>query len=743
MVASSMGYLLHKSNVQRLIALLFAIPVLLSACHHRLNFWGLPWTTMVLLILVGTPALALLISLLLNRIWRSCLEISGRRWLFFLLPAVMLAAIIAWRAFSAPVIWHELQIVPSLSSNTDVIQLKEIKVAHGYRVPFLKINGLDGWIIQDGLLTTTGSNPSPIKYSFLSPIDKPVSLTFLATPHSGSVTVLLDGKKLNVELDRSKVEQKLIVLDGRYRLNINSEIIISIVVISDLLAFTILFTLIWLIQEINQNNKSFRGAEYQDTFLSHRLGLIILITLSLTLHLLNYFSVPLIVVRDSPSYLQGAVHWIQYKNLDGVSSIRGPGTTFLFAPLLLLFGRNPWGFKLGLHLLAILSVPVSYRLGWQLSGRRWFAFLAGLIAVLTPDLLIYSNIVMSEVPNVFFSLLFCTLLISALETFAWVWLIAAMLAGSFCVLLRPENIGMLSIGTAFLLGRAIWNTGEPRPSDRSRLSRPPYKLGLSIILAAIPLLAWSAHNYRLHNFFGISNYAGEVLYDGWVYFGESSHIPITDTHSEAVRIINKIYKPQPQAAESSDAPTGWEIYTPLRQAGYTTNQAISILREAAIDSIRRNPSLAVKLLFIKLRDGLDPETTATFTFPLYRSPDKEPAPGSLKAIYFDDEDFSIPWLIRWQRMTYDLWDGWYKKPYQYLVWFCLAAMVLCLYRKPFLIWAPFTIITAIRIIFPTILGISHWRYVISGIIPLQIMGLAGLQSLGVFFAWMIRGSNTD
>jgi len=103
------------------------------------------------------------------------------------------------------------------------------------------------------------------------------------------------------------------------------------------------------------------------------------------------------------------------------------------------FGRNPWGLKILLHLLALACVPVSYRLGWQLGRRFWFAFIAGLITALIPDLYFYSGFVLSEVPHFFFGLLFCTLLLSALETMTAGWLIAALLVGSFSVLVRSES----------------------------------------------------------------------------------------------------------------------------------------------------------------------------------------------------------------------------------------------------------------------------------------------------------------
>lgn len=463
--------------------------------------------------------------------------------------------------------------------------------------------------------------------------------------------------------------------------------------------------------------------------------------MSLVLHTLNYLAVPLVVVGDSTSFLDGAVHWLRYHNLDGVSTARGPGMSMLLIPAMGLFGRSAWGLKLLLHLLAIGCVPLCYLLGWQLSGRRSFAYLASLVAVFTPDLYLYSNLVMSEIPNIFLGLAFLVLLVPALQTFEWGWLLAAMFLGAVNVLIRPENLLTLAVGMIFLAAKGIWNLSQPETHPgTSKTGGLLLRLGSAILVGILPLIWWSAHNYRQHGFFGISNYAGEVLYDGWIYFGESSHIPITDRDSPAARLISSIYVHHPRSADDTDAPTGWDIYPALLDAGYSTQQAFSILQQTAVDSIIRDPSLSLELLFIKLREGFAPETTATFTLPL---PGEAFQPGELKMTYFDEEKLTAAWLVHLQRVGYRVMDFWYGQIYQLWIWVCLAALVLCLYRRPFFLWVPVVAVTSIRILFPTIMGISHWRYILSGILPLQIFGLAGFLVIISFFFEPIEQQKRD
>lgn len=732
------GRLMQQLKESRTILSLTAgVSIALSVLHHWVNFWGLPWSTQVLLVLAAVPALSFLVWLLLTRIWEDCRRIRRRQWFLFLLPTLGIASIITWRTFSYPVVSHQLEIVPAMDSASNETKLLEIRAAYGNVVPLSEIANPGGWVLQDGTLIAQGPLYHPIRYSFTGPINEQVRITFLTSPRGGNVKVVLDGKTIEINLKGPEADQKRARLDTQYRWGMLNPLVVPIVISADWIAFTFLLMLVWVKQEINQIRKMFPEEEKPNSFRVHRNGLFVLLVLSFALHIIYFLSVPLYLGKDSPSYLQGAIYWIRYHNLDGVSSFRGPGTTFLFTPFIVLFRRNPWGLKILLHLLAMGCVPVSYRLGWQLGKRRWFAFAAGLLTTLNPDLYFYSSQALSDVPHFFFGLLFCTFLLSALEKLSIGWLIATMLVGSFSILLRSETFMALMLGAAFLLMKVLWEwkgqksaNGEPR--------RIPYKaltnlrpFGLAILIAAVPILAWSAHNDKVYGFFGISDYTGAVLWDGWVYFGESSRIHIADQSSSAVRTINAVY--QPDSRKASDVPTSWTIYSALIQHGYTSEQAFSLLERAATDSIRRDIRLTWKLLVLKIRKGLEPQMAVP------------PLPGDqgrlrfapIYSEYFDEERIS-PGLVYLQRMLEQELGKWYRYGYPIWVWICLGMLLLCLYRKPFFTWVPIGVITANNIFLPTVLGMSMWRYVLSGILLMQIFALAGLQSLLAFIPYCLQ-----
>lgn len=744
MIKQSFIGALRRVRVQPrwLVAIGISTVFVLSIFHHTVNFWGLSWEKQ-LLIGALIPALSVPINFLVAFTWKRTVSISWKRWLLFLLPAMLIASYLTWRVFESPVVWHSLQVTARENSGRTQVQLLEIRDSNGAVVRFSQIQDLGDWSVQNKILTAGGSDP--VRYSFLGPFRSPVKVRFLTSPDAGDVEIKVDGKSVEASLFENGNGQSEIQIDPTYRFGISGMAMNQLVTVIDFLTFLLLFTILWLAQEIQQTVQP--AIESSDPF-SRRaywkwLG--ILLVLSFVLHAANYFSAPLNLGEDSPGYLDGAVHWAKYRNLEGASNIRGPGTSFLFLPAILLFGRNPWGLKLLLHLLAFASVALTYHLGWQLTRKYWFAFFAGLLTALNPDILLYSNFVMSEVPNIFVVLLFCILLLTALETLSFRSILAAMLVGSFAVLIRTENLVLLLMTVLFLWVRVIQKLLAQRQVVPLRylfrqMAVPARYIGVSLLLAVLPPLAWSAHNYQQHGFFGLSNYAPEVFYTGWVYEGEASRIPITDQSSPAVQIISNVYSSDPTLSQDAQVQTGWMIYLNLVDHGYTSEEAFSILRQAALDSITRDYRLTWQVIVIKIRDSFKPEPTQMLTFPL---PGEATSIDDIKSMYFDEEKLVIPSLILIQRRIYEFLAWYYVSIYPIWAWFCLGATLFCLYRKPVIPWLPIVLITLFRVGLPNIFGLSLWRFVIPGLPLMQILALAALQSIYLFARSMFDASRNE
>jgi hypothetical protein len=148
-----------------------------------------------------------------------------------------------------------------------------------------------------------------------------------------------------------------------------------------------------------------------------------------------------------------------------------------------------------------------------------------------------------------------------------------------------------------------------------------------------------------------------------------------------------------------------------------------------MDSIRNDLSLSLKLLVIKIEKGLEPQAFFPATFLLQG----EKADFQiLNSDYFDKENLFIPAIINLQRTVDGIIAKWYGSFYSVWFWLCLGMSFICLYRRPFFQWVPLAIIALNSVFLPTVMGMSMWRYVLSGIFLMQLFVLAGVQSLRGF-----------
>lgn len=713
------------------VALIIAESALLTILHHRFDFWGWSLDKQAIVIFVAAPALAFGIQFAIAPAWHDITQIRWPRWLRFLVPALVIAALTAQHFLAMPEVQHRLEIRPSGASGAAVYRLQEVRAAYGNTVPLSTFAGNGGWSLQQGLLVSRDAAPSPIAYSFVGPIQEQVRVTFLALPQGGQAQVVVDGRQSIVNLAGPDGDQRRARLDTQYRWGALNFLIMPLTFLLDMLTVLWLLAALWLMQELLRRPRLPEGVATSDRFLSHAHGLLLVCLLAFVLHTISFLSVPLSVLKDSPSYLQGAVYWAQHHSLDGVSSYRGLGTTLLFAPIMSVFGRNPLGVKLLLHVLALACVPLSYWLGWRLERRRWFAFAAALLTALLPDLYSYAGLVLSEIPYVFASLLYCALLLTALEYLSFGWALASLLAGAFLVLVRPDGSALLLIGAVLLVARWIWLRRSQQAQPRSAASTARLRwwhLPLAVVIAAAPLVAWSVHNRQVHGFFGLSDYAGEILWDGWVYFGDNSPISVTDHASPALQVIDSVRGKE--TPSPGDVPTGWTVYYDLLDHGYASEQAFSLLQQAAIDSIRKDPAQTWRLLLFKIRQGFEPHATGQATF-LFPGEAYQGAP-LFNSEYFDQEHLFIPPLIRAQRFMGAVVAPIYSRVMAVWLWFGLIMLFICLYRQPFFLWFPIVALAVSSILLPTVIGMSMWRYLLLGILLLVSPILAGLQSLAGF-----------
>jgi 4-amino-4-deoxy-L-arabinose transferase-like glycosyltransferase len=717
---------LLKSIKVIIIPIILSSAIFFNLAHLLINYWEQPARAMILTFVLCVPLFSWLLVILQKRINIQISFITRKRLVSLILTSLILGTALTL-AFQH--VFTTTVIVSPILSNNQQVELLEVK-ANGHILPIIDNAAGYGWKTENNAIIASQSS-QPMKIKLQASVNAPVQLLFKTSPESGNVIISYGTNKKELALNSLDSGEALYSFPIRYR-NFPNWLFQPFLLMTDIIAFAFYALIIFILQEKGQ--KVLLDGDKKEVFFSHGVSLAILLTISAVLHLISALSIPLILDVDSPSFLRGAVHLVTNGNFDGVSMYRGPGTTLLFAPIAALFGRNPWGMKALLHLMAIGCVALNYRLAWQLSRKRWIAFLSGFATLLLPDLYFFSNYVMSDLPNIFLISLFSTVLISAMQTYKSRWVFSAFLIGSFAILLRSENMVLMAIGIAALSAPLIWNwlakliKGD---NDKNAVRTGKRKLGvicLATLIALLPVLWWSAHNYRNFGFFGMSNYAGEVFYTGWVYYGEASGYHFLDPDSQAVQKIKGAIENYPiKNMDPSGVPTGWNLYPSLMASGYTSVQAFSLMADAARDSIKNNTQMAWDILRIKLMDGLTPRTTNMYTFPLPGEPNKQ---REIAQQFFDFESLRIPWLIKTQRAIYNITQIWFDSFYQFWIWMGLFAAYFCLQRKPTLMWSALVLIMVTRIFIPDIMGKADWRYTISGLVLMTMLTIAWLTSLG-------------
>jgi len=676
----------------------------LSFANHVINFWERSALIMAFLFIGGIVLFTAISWFILSRCQIE--KIPKKRLFLFILISTLIGSFAAWNFQNSPKSYQKLTITPLLQPGQRV-GLFEVK-GNSAVVPVHSAARESGWHEEQGMYYAT-STARPLTLVFARPSGTLVNIILLTSPDSGEVNIEFNHATSNIDLYDSSTGQMGYETVSSYR-GFPNWIIQTLIFVADMVMFGLLVFLLLILQEAGELASRQIGTAH-NSFFWRDIG--ILLVVGAGLHILNALAVPLNLDGDSWTYVKGAVHLVENGNFDGVSTSVGPGSTIFFAPVLWLFGKNPWGLKALLHLIALASIPLGYWLGWQLSKNRFVAFVSGLVIAISPDMLFYANFPMSDIPNIFLILLFCGLLLWTLDGMTFYRMLFLLLTGSLATLMRSENILLIVIGAILLAAFIFWDWFNKHSMETKRVT---FNLIIALLVATLPVLWWSNHNLKNHGFFGMSNYMGTVLYDGWVYFGDASNLSFSDPDSIAIQKIQKAIVEYPaEITDKKGFPTGWEIYPSLLKAGYSTGQSMELLVTAAMDSIRNNPELTIRLWFLKINTGLEPVLTHDVTYSLPGEQAQEPS------VYFDQDNLSIPPLIHLQRAAYKYIYMWYPHIHPLWTMFCVLGLVLSSIRRPVIVWAGLVAVVATRIFIPLSMSVPFWRYTLSGWFPLQAL----------------------
>jgi hypothetical protein len=242
--------------------------------------------------------------------------------------------------------------------------------------------------------------------------------------------------------------------------------------------------------------------------------LLVLLAVLAVSRLILQFTLRASTFADSYEY-QGLAHMLRTGNFAGFMGQRSPGYPFL----ILAVGENLRALYIVQALLGIGTAVLAYFLTRRLTGKGWLSCAAGLVVGLHPKLLLYEAIIGTETLSLFLVTASAYLLAAMLDprttrrqSYVYAWLQGTL--SVWMILTRPA-LTVIPLVIALIL----WLV-------RRRKSALLY-LGLTVLT----VLGWSAANYRLGGFFGMTSWQGYNLMrpaSGWVEDAPPQYADVRD-----------------------------------------------------------------------------------------------------------------------------------------------------------------------------------------------------------------------
>ena len=259
-----------------------------------------------------------------------------------------------------------------------------------------------------------------------------------------------------------------------------------------------------------------------------------------------------------------------------------------------------------LHFLAWSSVLLVYGIAWELTNRHLFAFLCGMLAAIWPEYIYFSNILLTEVPSGFFNILALYTALNFMRRQRIPYLYIAFASATYAVLIRAEYLLNFFVFSLFFVLWLYWKNGGTTLSS-NQFSKIARHILIAFLIALLPLLAWAHRNYQSYNYFGLTSYTGDVLYDGFVVAGNALGIPVINEDSPAIKSLKEAYiKDKKLTIEQGQPWPEWRKYgvntysdgmSLMKFSGGPWIETVSpVLKRAALDSILSHPYYALRLV---------------------------------------------------------------------------------------------------------------------------------------------------
>jgi hypothetical protein len=356
------------------------------------------------------------------------------------------------------------------------------------------------------------------------------------------------------------------------------------------------------------------------------LGLLLVLTAVIAWHALAILAQPLMLYPDSADFMGRA-----YRGLNGGSVWRGdhqflPGYPYL---LYWLSCFLPWPINTPLRLVQhgclIVSHLCAYGVVRTLTRRQTFAVIVALSGLMNLGFTVLGNQLISESVYSAAASLTALLLCAYARQPRLHWLLSAGLAIGIAALVRATGIYMAGLPVA-LVAATIWQR-RWRPEWPSA-SRQIFALAgcLGLVAACVaPVIHYN--RTRLH-FWGLTHYLGINLYARVIEY-DSSYDPNGPAQRQILAWWEQRRARMGQAADPPAWRSHWSCaHLVMEEGGLNWAQADDLLRQAALDGIRKDPLGYARRTAKNLVDAL------TGDYRLYCYTQQDPPPADYPIDYF-------------------------------------------------------------------------------------------------------------
>ncbi|MBI9045640.1 MAG: glycosyltransferase family 39 protein [Anaerolineaceae bacterium] len=466
----------------------------------------------------------------------------------------------------------------------------------------------------------------------------------------------------------------------------------------------------------------------------HILEILLLISISVVLHLVNLISNSLLVFGDTHTYLLGAVGLVEKGNLTNVYAARGPGLAILFGSVFKIFGENSTiPSHLFLHFLGIGCILMMYLIVWEVTRKKPLAFIGAIMTAFSAELMMYTNFLLSEIPVSFFLMISLYFILRFYNVRKYKYLLFSLLCASFSALIRTEMRLVLFVLILWAAGLLLL---EWRKNSKTKLDNRKFLLVLvgSSLIALLPILLWSYRNYVNNGFFGMSNYTSLVFYDG-LFLPAYGKYPVADMNSPAVQKIEEALHHHPDSKVSLDelgiGSSPVSLDARLIQSFYdiSNEETYEIISQAFFDSISENPFVYVDFLIHKVLSTIGKHEI--YSLNVFSTECVEPLEQYIQ--HCNTQLTTSRWRELLNLIQVIHWDivnhlNVLKIPFYWRL-FSLISLTFIWLRKQTYLWIIIISFTGLVCLMPIVIGLGIFRYLVPGLFLFNLIGLASLDFL--------------